>query len=87
MMPDPNLLTLLVCPQCRTALQVIDEQLIAQMNERIKTGALQNVAGKSIKPIQGGYRCPQHGHVFPLRGGVPLMLVDEAISLVGFSTE
>lgn len=53
---DPELLSILVCPACKSELELIE-----------------------FKPSQHGLRCRECTLIYPIREGIPVMLVEEAI--------
>ena len=61
---DPTLLELVRCPQCRGALQV---------------DAASGSAGSAGSADEGGLTCAACSLRYPVRGGVPVLLVDDAV--------
>ena len=81
-MIDPKLLQILCCPETHQALREAEAGLLAQLNEKIGAGALKNRAGQPVKEVlQGGLVRADGKFVYPVRQGIPVMLVDEAIPL------
>ena len=81
-MVDPELLAILVCPETRTPLHVADEALIARLNREAAQGRLKNRVGQSLEgPIDGGLIRQDGKVLFPILGGIPVMLIDESIAL------
>jgi len=81
-MMDPKLLDMLVCPENHRPLRMADEGLVARLNRAIAAGAVCRRAGQAVtEPVEGGL-VREDGHLlYPIRDGIPLMLVDEAILL------
>ncbi len=81
-MLDKEILDLLVCPQDQLPLQPADEALIAELNEAIDAGQIENQAGRLIDGrVQGGLICKEHGVLYPIIEDIPVLLADEAIAL------
>jgi len=83
---DKNLLDILVCPENHTPLQLADDQLVAKLNEAIAVGDVSNRSGEAVtEPIDGGLVREDGTLLYPIREGIPVMLIDEAIPLEGSS--
>lgn len=79
---DPDLLKILVCPEDKTPLSVAGEDLVRDLNARISSGSLKNRAGKAVtEKIDGGLVRQDGKFIYPIRGDIPIMLIDEAIQL------
>ena len=77
-----HLLQILRCPQDHSELSLADAGLIGQVNERIAAGTLTNVGGQPIKKaIDGGLVRAAGDLMYPIVGGIPVMLADEAIDV------
>jgi uncharacterized protein YbaR (Trm112 family) len=81
-MLDPELLSILCCPETRQALSFAPEEAIRAINQRIDQGQVTNRAGKSVseKLESGLVRADQH-YLYPIRNRIPILLVDEGIPL------
>lgn len=78
----PELLALLCCPESRQELQMADAALIERLNVRIGQGTARNRAGEIIRePLQGGLVRGDRQWLYPIRNGIPVLLVPEAIPL------
>lgn len=83
-MIDPDLLDILVCPETRQTLRVADGELLARVNRAIDEGRVTTRGGGSVShPIVEGLVREDGGVLYPVRGDIPIMLIDESIDLVG----
>jgi uncharacterized protein YbaR (Trm112 family) len=77
-----ELLHLLCCPENHQPLAVADPALVETLNARIATGEIRNRAGHLVTdPIEGGLVREDRKFLYPMRGSIPVLLVDEAIPL------
>jgi uncharacterized protein YbaR (Trm112 family) len=70
---DPEYLSILMCPKTKGALRLASEQEVAQVNEKIQA------SGAQTEPLQAGLVCDSGGLMYPIRDGIPVLLVAEAI--------
>ena len=66
-----ELLDILVCPQNKMRVSLADQSLVDQINEGCE------------KKIDGGLIGEDRTILYPIVDGIPIMLIDEAISLEG----
>ncbi|HZR20277.1 MAG TPA: Trm112 family protein [Verrucomicrobiae bacterium] len=79
-MVDAELLKLLCCPETHQPLRPADSLLLEQLNGRIATKGLSNRAGRAVaERIQEGLVRADGKVLYPIRNGIPVMLVDESI--------
>lgn len=82
-MIDPNLVQMLRCPVAGTPLEVADELLISKVNEAIDRGeAYDRIDQKVEQQIDSGLRSGYW--LYPIRGGIPTLVGDEAIAISNF---
>jgi uncharacterized protein len=83
-MIDPDLLSILCCPETHQDVRLAEPALIDKLNAQIAAGALKNHAGQPVQEkIDAGLVRADGKFLYPVRGDIPVMLVDEAIPLTG----
>jgi uncharacterized protein YbaR (Trm112 family) len=83
-MIDSELMKILCCPETHQALRPTEGPLLEKLNQQIAAGQLRNRAGAAVnEPLGGGLVRADGKYLYPVRGNLPLMLVDEAIELNG----
>lgn len=81
-MIDKKLLEILVCPESHTPLRPAGDELLARLNAAIAEGKLTNRAGHPVaEPLAEALVREDGQLVYPIVEGIPVLLVDEAISL------
>ena len=81
-MVDPLLLEILVCPDSRQAVREAPAALVDRVNAAIRAGRLSSRGGEAVRePIEGGLVREDGAWLYPVREGIPIMLIDEAIPL------
>lgn len=78
-----ELVKILVCPESQSRLEFASSDLVKRLNGSIAAGTLENRAGRRLsKALEGGL-VPVDGPrvVYPIIDDIPMMLVDESISL------
>jgi uncharacterized protein YbaR (Trm112 family) len=80
-MMDAALLELICCPETHQELRPAETALVAKLNQRVEAGTLRNRAGQLVKEkLQGGLVRADGLVLYPVRA-VPILLLEEAISL------
>lgn len=81
-MIDKELLEILACPETHQSLRELDSKEIAALNTRIEAGEAKNVADETVElPVEGGLQREDGEIVYPIRDGIPVLLVHEGIRL------
>ncbi len=81
-MIDQALLDILACPETKEEVRVASEAVVEAVNGLIQAGALVNRGGEKVtESIDGGLVRTDGKYLYPIREGIPVMLIDEAIPL------
>lgn len=79
-MIDSHFLDVLCCPETRQSLTLADTGLVASINKAIAAGSLKNRAGEIVlDPLEGGLLRQDGKWLYPLKDGVPVLLMTEAL--------
>ena len=82
--PDPELLKILCCPESHQALAFAEPPLIQSLNQQINSGKVKNRAGQPVlEKLDSGLVRADKLILYPIRGNLPVLLIDEAIPLSG----
>jgi uncharacterized protein YbaR (Trm112 family) len=83
-MVDPQLLEILVCPDTRQTVREAPRALVDRVNAAIAAGRIVNRGGEKVgERIEGGLLREDGAWLYPVREGIPIMLIDEAIPAEG----
>jgi uncharacterized protein YbaR (Trm112 family) len=81
-MLNAELLALLVCPATHQDVALATPDEIAQINEAIRHGKVSTVGGTPVdQPIQAALIRADRAIAYPIRDGIPVMLVAEGLVL------
>ncbi len=79
---DSELLKILCCPETRQPLALAPAAVIANLNRQIAAGTLRSRGGQAVaEPLAAGLVRADGRWLYPIRHRIPIMLVEEAISL------
>jgi len=81
-MIDQTLLDILVCPETKQPLHVADAELLGKVNAAIAAGSVRTRGGEAVTDalVEALVR-EDGGFLYPVRDDIPIMLIDESISL------
>ncbi len=81
-MIEQTLLDILVCPATKQPLRVADEDLLKRLNASIEAGSVTNRGGEAVTTPLAEALVREDGTIlYPVRDDIPIMLIDESISL------
>jgi len=81
-MIDAELLRIVVCPRDRQPLVRADDALVARINQAIGRRRIKKSGGERLeKPLDGGLVREDRKLLYPVVGGIPVLLAEEAIAL------
>jgi uncharacterized protein YbaR (Trm112 family) len=81
-MLDPELLEILVCPETKAPVHLAESALLERLNTRIRGGHVTNQSGKAVTESLEAALVRADGKIlYPVREGIPIMLLDEAIPI------
>jgi uncharacterized protein YbaR (Trm112 family) len=77
-----ELLALLRCPETRQLISVASPEQVARVEAAREAGLLRNRAGNRVQePVVAGLVRADDTLFFPIRDGIPVLLLDEALPL------
>lgn len=81
-----ELLDILVCPETKQPVRLVETGLLDQLNRRIRQGTLANRGGTTLTtPLEAALVREDCQYCYPIRADIPVMLIDEAIPLSDLS--
>lgn len=81
-MVDPELLEILVCPETRKPVRLAEPELLDRLNRAIAEGRLETKGGETVRTeLEEALVREGDDLVYPVLDGIPVMLIDEGISL------
>ena len=79
---NPELLEILVCPETKQPVAQASEEILAKLNEEIRSERLRNRGGKKVKSeISEGLVREDGKILYPVDDDIPVMLIEESIEL------
>ena len=83
-MVHPDLLEILACPEDKTPVRLMEATALAALNERIGKGGVKTRGGQAVtEPVPEALVREDGKYAYPVRDDIPIMLIDEAIPLLG----
>lgn len=81
-MIDEELLAILACPETHQPLRLAEAGLVERVNARIAAGEATNVGGTNVsEPIEGGLVREDEKILYPIRHGIPILLIEEGLAV------
>jgi uncharacterized protein YbaR (Trm112 family) len=81
-MLNAELLNLLVCPDTHQDVTLATAGEIAMINDAIRRGQVRTAKGTSVdEPVEGALIRTDRSIAYPIRDGIPVMLVAEGMSI------
>ena len=75
-----DLLEILCCPRTRVPVEMLSQELLGELNEKIEHGAVKYYDGKPVdKPLQEGLVTEDGAVVYRIDDNIPVMLVEQGI--------
>jgi len=79
---DKDLLAILICPESRQPLREADARELERLNARIAAGGFKNRGGSAVAQRLEAALVRSDGQLaYPIRDGIPMLLVDEGLAL------
>ena len=79
---DKDLLAILCCPETKQSVTVAESALIDKLNAAVARGGLKNKGKKPVsEQMDGGLIRADQKILYPIREGIPVMLIEEGIPL------
>ena len=79
---NPQLLSILVCPETKQPVLLADDSTLVQLNDLAAKGVLKTVRGKAVRGQLGAVLVRQDRKIgYRIDDDIPIMLVDEGLDL------
>lgn len=79
---DAELLKILCCPETHQPLAEATPERVTALNDRIRAGQTRNRCGQPVtEPLDGALVRADGRFAYPVRHGIPVLLVDEGLPL------
>ena len=79
---DPELLSILACPETHQGLREASAAELTRVNSAIAEGKLKNLGGKPVtQAFEAGLMREDSRRIYPIREGIPVLLIDEGVAL------
>ncbi len=79
-MIDRELLEILCCPKTKVPVEMLSEDKLKALNDRIGRGGVKTVDGSKVdKPLDAGLITEDGKTIYRIDDDIPIMLIDEGI--------
>lgn len=79
-MIDRELLEILCCPKTKVPVEMLSEDKLKAVNDRIDRGEVKTVDGSKVdKPLDSGLITEDGKTIYRIDDDIPIMLIDEGI--------
>ena len=79
-----QILKLIRCPKTHQPIKFAPDELLEKVNRRIAAGTLLIGEIDQPTPLEGGLLTEDNVWLYPIRGGIPTLIGDEAIDVSRF---
>lgn len=80
-MIDKELLDILCCPETKVPVEVLSEDKLKALNEKIAAGEVKTIDGRKVnEPLDAGLITEDGRTIYRIDDDIPIMLIDEGIS-------
>lgn len=82
---DPQLIEILVCPESKQPVALAGAEILESVNAAVAAGSAVTLGGGTVAdPVTEGLLRADGRILYPIREGIPIMLIDESIDVTGF---